>query len=84
MGAHTGNVLVAEARDALETDRDVHLLIAGLPQWLKVEVLSGMRNDVNSIQAQVDDSSRMVFRKDALTAVRITEKRKGTSVEFVG
>lgn len=84
MTAHTGNVLVAEARDALETDRNVHVLIAGLPQWLKVDVMDGLNSDVGSIQATLlDDGSRIVFRKDALTAVRVTDKRPAT-IEFVG
>jgi hypothetical protein len=43
-----------------------------------------MNADVGTIQATlVDDGSRIVFRKDALTAVRMADKKPAT-VEFVG
>lgn len=73
MSAHTGNTLVAEARDALEVGKTVKLLLQGHPDWFLVEVLGGLSSDVGTLQAKIRGGARLVFRKDSLIAVHITD-----------
>ena len=71
MADHTSNTLTAEARDALEVQKAVSLRLQGFDKWIDVPILAAMRSDVGTLQATLNDGSRMVFRKDALLAVHI-------------
>ena len=60
-----------EARYALQDNCTVNLRIAGIDDWIQVSSLGGFTGPEDLLLVETTERTRVVFRKQALTALEI-------------